>query len=40
MGDIVDAHVVICARRSQQAIVTSDPEDLQRLYPRAVLITV
>jgi predicted nucleic acid-binding protein len=38
--DVVDAHVVICARRSQQAIVTSDPEDLRRLDPRAILIAV
>lgn len=38
--DVVDAHVVICARRNHQAIVTSDPEDLRRLDPRAVLIAV
>lgn len=38
--DIVDAHVVICARRSHQAIVTSDPEDLRRLDPGAVLIVI
>jgi len=38
--DVVDAHVVICARRSHQAIVTSDPEDLRRLDPHAVLISV
>lgn len=38
--DVVDAHVVICAHRSQQPIVTSDPEDLRRLDPRAVLIAV
>jgi len=37
---VVDAHVVICARRSHQAIVTSDPEDLRRLDPHAVLISV
>lgn len=38
--DIADAHVVLCARRSRQAIVTSDPDDLRRLDPRAVLIVV
>jgi predicted nucleic acid-binding protein len=29
--DIADAHVVVCARRARQAIVTSDPRDLRRL---------
>jgi len=38
--DIVDAHVVICARRSGSAIVTSDPEDLRRLDPGARLIEI
>jgi predicted nucleic acid-binding protein len=37
-ADIVDAHVVICARRNGEPIVTSDPEDLARLDPRARLI--
>lgn len=31
--DIADAHVVICARRAQQAVLTSDPEDIARLDP-------
>jgi hypothetical protein len=39
-ADITDAHVVICARRARQPIVTSDPEDLSRLYPDADLIVV
>jgi predicted nucleic acid-binding protein len=39
-ADITDAHVVICARRSAQAIVTSDPDDLARLDPLARLIVV
>ncbi|MGH3273571.1 MAG: hypothetical protein ACRDNZ_04500 [Streptosporangiaceae bacterium] len=39
-SDIVDAHVVICGRRSDQRIVTSDPADLQALDPAARLITV
>lgn len=38
--DIVDAHVVICARRNHQAIVTSDPADLHRLDPAAQLVIV
>jgi hypothetical protein len=29
--DIVDAHVVVCARRARQAVVTSDPDDITRL---------
>ena len=39
-SDIVDAHVVICARRRGQSIVTSDPQDLARLDPAVHLITV
>ena len=38
--DISDAHVVICARRNAQPIVTSDPADLRHLDPRARLIVV
>lgn len=29
--DIADAHVVICARRAGQRVVTSDPDDLRML---------
>lgn len=39
-ADIVDAHVVICARRSQQRVVTSDPEDLRRLDPQVQLLAL
>jgi hypothetical protein len=39
-SDIVDAHVVVCARRASQAIVTSDRRDLGRLDPGARLIVV
>lgn len=39
-ADLVDAHVVICARRHGEAIVTSDPNDLSRLDPSARLIVV
>jgi predicted nucleic acid-binding protein len=39
-SDIVDAHVVVCARRAGQAIITSDPDDLARLAPDLELVTV
>jgi hypothetical protein len=39
-SDVVDAHVVICARRNSQPIVTSDPEDLAHLDPEARLIVL
>lgn len=38
--DIADAHVVICARRASQPVVTSDPGDLSRLDPALPLIVV
>src|SRR5271169_3316523 len=30
-SDIADAHVVVCARRADQPVVTSDPSDLRQL---------
>jgi predicted nucleic acid-binding protein len=39
-SDITDAHVVICARRSGQHVVTSDPDDLRALDPDIRLITL
>jgi|SRR5579871_6986775 len=39
-ADIVDAHVVICARRGHQQVVTSDPDDLRRLDPTLGLVAV
>jgi predicted nucleic acid-binding protein len=39
-SDIADAHVVVCARRQAQAILTSDPDDLAQLDPTARLIVV
>lgn len=39
-SDIVDAHVVVCARRSDQPIVTSDPKDLRRLDPDSELVVL
>lgn len=38
--DIVDAHVVICAQRTGQAVITSDPDDLKRIDPELELIEV
>lgn len=39
-SDVVDAHVVICARRSGQQVVTSDPDDLRRLDPSVQLVAI
>jgi hypothetical protein len=38
--DVVDASVVLCARSRGLRIVTSDPDDIRRLDPRAGIITV
>jgi hypothetical protein len=38
--DIIDASVVIIARKRRDSIVTSDPNDLQRLDPAAPIIRV
>lgn len=34
-SDVIDAHVVIVARRHQAVIITSDSEDIRRLDPAA-----
>lgn len=39
-SDIADAHVVICARRNGEQIVTSDPDDLRYLDPSASLVVI
>lgn len=39
-ADVVDAHVVLCARRTGQAVATSDPDDLRRLDPTLTLVIV
>jgi predicted nucleic acid-binding protein len=39
-ADIVDAHVVLCARRTGQRVVTSDADGLRRLDPTLPLITL
>ena len=39
-ADIVDAHVVICARRAGQAVVTSDADDFRGIAPDLPLVVV
>lgn len=39
-ADVVDAQVVLCARRAGQSVATSDPEDLRHLDPTLTLVTV
>jgi len=39
-ADIVDAHVVLCALRADQSVVTSDPNDILRLAPEINLVRV
>ncbi|MGI8937826.1 MAG: PIN domain-containing protein [Iamia sp.] len=39
-ADVVDAHVVVCARRAQQRVVTSDPDDLRTLDPAIELVAL
>lgn len=39
-SDIADAHVVICAHRAGQPVVTSDPADLRQLDPTLRLIAL
>lgn len=38
--DVVDAHVVVSARRAHQGVVTSDPGDLKALDPKLQLIVL
>jgi len=38
--DIVDAHVVVCAKRRGQAILTSDSDDLRKLDPEVELVEI
>jgi hypothetical protein len=39
-ADIVDAHVVVCAHRAGQVVVTSDAADLSRIAPDLQLLVV
>jgi hypothetical protein len=38
--DVIDAHVVICARRAEQPVLSSDPDDLRRLDPGIQVIPI
>jgi predicted nucleic acid-binding protein len=39
-ADIADAHVVLCAQRAGQAVVTSDAHDLRRIAPDLRLVVI
>ena len=39
-ADIVNAHVVVCAQRARQPVVTSDAGDLRRIAPGLRLVSV
>ena len=39
-SDITHAHVVVCATRARQSIVTSEPDDIKRLDPTIPLVFV
>lgn len=39
-SDVIDAHVVLCARRAEQSVVTSDGDDLARLDPTLTLVRI
>ena len=39
-ADIVDAHVVVCARRARQAVLTSDVDGIHRIAPDVAAIRV
>ena len=39
-ADIVDAHVVVCAQRTGQTVVTSDAADLRRIAPGLQLMAI
>jgi hypothetical protein len=39
-ADIVDAHVVICAHRAGQPVITSDADDLRQISPGLKLVVV
>lgn len=38
--DVVDAHVVVCARRSGTQVATTDPGDLQTLDPDLAIVSI
>ncbi len=38
--DVVDVHVVLCARQMGGLVITSDPDDLRRVDPGVRLVAV
>jgi hypothetical protein len=38
--DVIDVHVVLCARERRHAVVTSDPDDMLRIDPSLPVIMV
>jgi predicted nucleic acid-binding protein len=39
-SDVIDASVVILARKHRDIIVTSDPDDIRRLDPKAAIVEI
>lgn len=39
-SDVIDASVASCARRRDQVVVTSDPDDIRRLDPALAVIAL
>lgn len=39
-ADVMDAHVVVCAQRAGQAVVTSAPGDLRRIAPELPMLVL
>ena len=39
-ADIADAHVVVCAQRAAQAVITSDPDDIKQIAPGLRLVVI
>ena len=38
--DVIDVHVVLCARERGHAVVTSDVDDISRIDPSLMIISV
>jgi hypothetical protein len=39
-ADVVDAHVVVCAERAGQAVITTDADHLRRIAPTLQLVAI
>ena len=39
-ADIADAHVVVCAQRAGQVVITGDADDLRRIAPELQLVVL